>query len=677
MTSASLVAGGGLGRRRARRAARPPGAIQTLRRGLRLVPEFRRGLGVTVLLALAATAGRVVVPLAVQQTLDHGLLRPGGADLGLIERMVGFSALAVLLTAAAAYLLNYRMFRTTETGLAALRVRAFRHIHDLSMLHQQAQRRGSLVSRVTSDVDQMSVFMQWGGILVVASIGQLLVASVLMAFYSWQLTLLVYACFVPLTWAVPRLQRRLAEAYKRVRERVGDLLGAVAESVVGAQTVRAYGVEERTAARIDRAIENHYRASVRAQAWTAVVFTTGELAAGLANAAVVVVGVLLGLDGDLTAGQLVAFLFLVTLFIQPVQISTEALTEAQNALASLRRVLDVLDVEPDVTDPGPAGRPLPPGPLGVRFEHVHFAYPANTATLDAPPAATPVTQSLTGNGPAGGTASGGTAGNSTAGNSAAAAANGSAANGSAANGSVSAASAGPGRGREVLTDVDLEIAPRTKVAVVGETGSGKTTFAKLLTRLMDPTRGGVLVGGVPLREVPFDSLRSRVVMVPQDGFLFDATIADNVRYGQLAATDDEVTAAFVDLGLSDWLAGMPAGVLTPVGERGEALSVGERQLVAIARAYLADPDLLVLDEATSAVDPATEVRLQRALDSLTRGRTTITIAHRLATAEAADEIIVVDAGRVVQRGSHSTLVSQPGVYARLHASWASHRRNLN
>jgi putative ABC transport system ATP-binding protein len=642
VTSASLAAG--WSRRRARRAAKnPSGALLTLRRGLRLVPEFRRGLGVTVLLALTATTGRVVVPLAVQQTLDHGLLRPGGADVALIQRMVALSAVAVLVTAVAAYLMNYRMFQTTETGLAALRVRAFRHIHDLSMLHQQAQRRGSLVSRVTSDVDQMSVFMQWGGILVVASIGQLLVASVLMAVFSWQLTLLVYACFVPMAWVVPRLQRRLAEAYRKVRERVGDLLGAVAESVVGAQTVRAYGVEERTAARIDQAIDNHYRASVRAQAWTAVVFTTGELAAGLANAAVVVVGVLLGLDGDLTTGQLVAFLFLVTLFIQPVQISTEALTEAQNALASLRRVLDVLDVEPDVTDPGPAGRPLPAGPLGVRFEHVHFAYPANSAGLDGP---------LPGAGPA---PSGKPA---------------------ASTGDV-AGLAGLERGREVLTDVDLEIAPRSKVAVVGETGSGKTTFAKLLTRLMDPTRGGVLIGGVPLPEVPFGSLRSRVVMVPQDGFLFDATIADNVRYGRLDATDAEATAAFVDLGLADWLAGLPAGLHTPVGERGEALSVGERQLVAIARAYLADPDLLVLDEATSAVDPATEVRLQRALDSLTRGRTTITIAHRLATAEAADEVIVVDAGRVVQRGPHSALVNQPGVYSRLHASWAAHRRVLN
>jgi putative ABC transport system ATP-binding protein len=291
-----------------------------------------------------------------------------------------------------------------------------------------------------------------------------------------------------------------------------------------------------------------------------------------------------------------------------VQIGTEVLNEAQNAIAGWRRVLGVLDTPADVADPGTTGRTLPRGPITVRFEHVSFAYPGGPTVLD---------------------------------------------------------------------DIDEVLTPRSRVAVVGETGSGKTTFAKLLTRLMDPPGGRVLVGGVPLREVPFASLRSRVVMVPQDGFLFDATIAVNVRYGRLDASDAEVHDAFVDLGLEDWLATLPAGVQTPVGERGEALSVGERQLVAIARAYVADPDLLVLDEATSAVDPATEIRLQRALDSLSRGRTTVTIAHRLATAEAADEVIVVDAGRVVQRGAHHALVGQPGVYSRLHASWAAHRRNLN
>jgi putative ABC transport system ATP-binding protein len=207
------------------------------------------------------------------------------------------------------------------------------------------------------------------------------------------------------------------------------------------------------------------------------------------------------------------------------------------------------------------------------------------------------------------------------------------------------------------------------VAIVGETGSGKTTFAKLVTRLMDPTEGRVLVGGVPLTDVAFASLRERVVMVPQDGFLFDASVADNVRYGRPGMTDASIAAAFDDLGLGGWVEGLPDGVATAVGQRGESLSAGERQLVAVARAYVADPDLLVLDEATSAVDPATEMRLIRALDALTTGRTTLTIAHRLSTAERADEVLVVDAGRVVQRGRHEELVDVPGVYARLHSSW--------
>lgn len=228
-------------------------------------------------------------------------------------------------------------------------------------------------------------------------------------------------------------------------------------------------------------------------------------------------------------------------------------------------------------------------------------------------------------------------------------------------------------GPKVLHDVDVEIAPGSRVAVVGQTGSGKTTFAKLLTRMMDPASGRILVDGVPLDRVRFSSLRERIVMVPQDGFLFDATLADNIRYGRPGATDDDLLLALTELGLGDWLDGLPAGLDTPVGQRGESLSAGERQLVALARAYIADPDLLVLDEATSAVDPATEVRIQRALDGVTRGRTAIAIAHRLSTAEAADEVIVFEAGRVVQRGPHAELAARPGVYADLHRSWIAQR----
>jgi len=221
----------------------------------------------------------------------------------------------------------------------------------------------------------------------------------------------------------------------------------------------------------------------------------------------------------------------------------------------------------------------------------------------------------------------------------------------------------------------VTIGARRRVAVVGETGSGKTTFAKLLTRLMDPTEGTVVLSGVPLTDVRFASLRRRVVLVPQDGFLFDATVAENIRFARPELTDDELALAVTELGLADWVETLSHGLDTPVGERGEALSVGERQLVALARAYVADPDLLVLDEATSAVDPATEVRLQRTLDAVTRGRTTVAIAHRLSTAEGADEVIVFDRGRVVQRGPHATLVAQAdSIYGRLHAAWLEQTR---
>jgi len=586
------------------------GAWRTLVRGISLSPELRVGLAWTVVLALVATAGRAIVPVAIQQTIDDGLGADGaGVDLVAVSQIVAFAAVAVLITALASGWMNYRLAAVVETALSNLRVRAFRHIHDLSMLHQATQQRGSLVSRVTSDIDEISRFMGWAGLNLITAVGQLTIATLVMALYSWQLTLIVLVVFVPFVLVARWFQKRLTVAYRLVREKVGDMLGILAETVVGAPVVRAYGIEHRTQRRLDERIEDHRRSAVRAGTLSSLFSGSGELFGAIATAAAVVAGVWLGVGGEVTAGTVLAFLFLITLFVDPVLIASEVINEGQTAIAGWRRVLDVLDLEPDVADPGEDGLVLPPGPIGFRFADVAFRYPR----------------------------AGETARNAS--------------------------------GPFVLTGVNETIEPQTRVAVVGETGSGKTTFAKLLTRLMDPTEGQVLIDELPLDRLRFASLRRRVVMVPQDGALFDGTIADNVRMGSPGATDQQLELAFLELGLSDWVEELPRQLATRTGERGGSLSAGERQLVALARAYVANPDLLVLDEATSAVDPATELRLQRALAGLASGRTTVTIAHRLSTAETADEVLVFDRGRVVQRGHHHQLLEEGGVYGALHASW--------
>jgi putative ABC transport system ATP-binding protein len=224
-------------------------------------------------------------------------------------------------------------------------------------------------------------------------------------------------------------------------------------------------------------------------------------------------------------------------------------------------------------------------------------------------------------------------------------------------------------GRPVVRDVNVRIEAGAHVAIVGQTGSGKTTFAKLLARLADPREGRILLDGVDLRDIDPAARRARIRMVPQDGFLFDLSVLENVRVGHEGANDGDVRRAFDELGLTEWVTTLPDGLGTPVGPRGESLSVGERQLVSLARAHIGNPGLLILDEATSSVDPATELRISEALRRVSAGRTTVTIAHRLSTAEAAEWILVFDDGRIVERGTHRELVDAGEVYARLHERW--------
>lgn len=589
------------------------GVLATLRRGVQLSPELLQGAWLTLLLAVVAALGKVVVPLVVQQAIDTGTsVSDPDVPHVLALALVGVGVL--LVSAMCSALVNVRLFRSSEAGLATLRVRAFRHVHDLAVLTQGTERRGALVSRVTSDVDTISLFVQWGGIMLLVSALQILVSTAAMLTLSWQLTIVVWVCFVPMVLFSRAAQRRVSERYTAVRRRVGAMLGAISEAVVGAETIRAHGAQSRTQRRVDAAIEATRRAMIRAQVMVSVAFSSGVLVANGVLAAVVAVGVLLGVHGDITPGRLVAMIFLAQMFAGPVQMATEILNELQNAVAGWRRVIDVLDTPVDVADPGEDGVDSPRGPAQVSLHGVSYAYPG---------------------------------------------------------------------GPPVLRDVTLDLPAGRRVAVVGATGSGKTTLARLVCRLVDPLEGQVLLDGVDLREISGESLRRRVVLVPQEGFLFEGSVLDNIAYGLRPAPGQEpgrqqvreaVSAAVRELGLEDWCAALPRGLDTPVGQRGESLSAGERQLVAIARAHLAGGDLLVLDEATSAVDPATEVRIARALEQLTSGRSTLTIAHRLSTAEAADLVVVVDEGRVVEVGTHRELLAHEGLYAQMYAAWLAQTR---
>ncbi len=546
----------------------------------------------------------VIVPVVVQQVIDLEILDPDGVDVTGVLRRGGVALAAVVVAAVAARAAFVRLAINAATGLSDLRVTAFGHLHRLSILHVQAERRGALVSRVTSDISTIQDFMEWGGVGLVVGVAQVLLAMVVMFVYRWQLALLVVVGVVVYAVLLVWFQKILSRAHDRVRQRVADSLAALGEAISGTAAVRAFGAEDAMLRKVESNLDREFDEQFRAGALGATLFSSAEVFAGSITAGVVAVGVALGAASGVTAGTLVAFLFLVNLLVDPVQLLVETLDQAQTAGAGMRRILEVLDTPIDVADP-PGGVELPEGNLEVTAEQVRFRYPTGT---------------------------------------------------------------------DALRDVTVRIDAGSRVAVVGETGSGKTTFTKLITRLLDPTDGWLLVGGVPINRVAFSSLRSRVAFVPQEGFLFNTTVADNVRYGKLEASDAEVRAAFDDLGLGAWVDGLPQGLATQVGERGGNLSAGERQLVALTRAWITNPDLLVLDEATSAVDPALEVQLRRAIERLTAGRTSITVAHRLSTAEASDEVLVFDQGRLVERGPHAALMAMDGVYAALHADWMAGTR---
>lgn len=575
--------------------------VAALRRAFREAPVLGDKIWLPVLLNMGGTVVQLMIPVLVQLSIDRYFDGPGQVDMVAVLRIVAFGLLAVVLGGLLTRAGLVRLVKQATTGLSDLRVSVFDHLLRRSVLHVQTEGRGSLVARVTSDMWTLQQFMEWGGVMFLVNGTQVVASLAVMFVYDWRLALLVLVGASVYAASLLWFQRILRRRYDKVRSAVAASLTVMGEAISGLPSVRAYAAEQITQERVDEALESRFRAEFKAGHFGNVLFATSEIFAAALTAGVVVAGLLIGVGGGVSAGVLLAFLFLVNLLIGPVQTIVEILDFAQSAASGLRRIIEALDAPVEIVEPV-APVALPGGNLSIEFENVTYRYPT---------------------------------------------------------------------GPEVLSKVNATIGSGRRVAVVGETGSGKTTFGKLLVRLLDPVEGTVRIGGVDLRDVALVDLRRRVTFVPQEGFLATGTVAENVRYGMPNATDRDLRTAFIELGLDGWLDGLSARLETPVGERGSSMSAGERQLIALVRAWIAAPDLLVLDEATSAVDPALDVALRHAMERLTAGRTTVTIAHRLATAESADEVLVFDQGHLVERGSHRELLAKDGHYRRLYADWAA------
>ena len=575
------------------------GALIVLKRGLQVSPELRTGASLTVLMALIVAAGSLAIPVLIQQILDQGLRGEEGLRSNFIYISCAIAFLIVSFVIFAQRATYNRLVRVAETTILELRVRVFRHLHRLSLADHQEARKGILTARVTSDIETLSQFAQWGAIAWIVDSVIIVGTLTVMAIYSWQLTLVVIAIYLPIIPILKAIQQQQFLKYREVREAVSETLGQASEAVTAAPVIRSYGYQNSIRSKLERANQNQYRRQIRAHKFFALLAPVMDTFSALSIAGVIVAGSYLGPDMGLTSGEMIAFVFLTTILIAPIWELGEVLDQTQTALAGWWKILSVLDVPIEVHEPE-SGKKLKTGALEIEANNVNFRYRT---------------------------------------------------------------------GSQVLDDISIRIPAGTNVAVVGETGSGKTTFVKLLARIADPTSGQITINGVPIHEIDAESRHSSIQMVPQDGFLFDQTIRENVAFGKPHASEEEIQTAFHSLGLTDWLNKLPDGINTQTGSRGERISVGERQLVALARAQLANPGLLILDEATSAVDPETEVALVSALERLSQGRTTISVAHRLSTAEKADLILVFDQGKIVETGTHQELSTQNGIYEDLHNTW--------
>ena len=608
---------------------------RNLRGLLALLRPYRLRAALTIVALLLGTAASLAPPLLARAAIDDGIERHDFGKLVLVVVAFLVSALIVWgMTYAQTYLVGW----VGQRALADLRIRIFTHLQTLPIGFYESRPAGVLISRMTNDVEALDslvtdsvVTLFQSGLTLVGTIGILLYLDVKLA--------LITFCVLPLVLAGSLWFRIVsAGAFRRTRETIGAITAYLQETLSGIRVVRSFSQEPVHEAQFSELNADNVDANMTTVKLNAAYFPSVEMLSGVAVAAIVLYGGYQAIDGHISIGTIVAFVAALSNLFEPIQQLSQLYATYQSGMAALEKIFQLLDEQPDLSD-RPDAIELERIVGEVDFDDVSFAYK---------PRARRPARANTANG---------------------AVAIGTGANSAGANG----ADSDDAEPDEVLAldHISLQIPPGQTVALVGATGAGKSTMAKLIARFYDPTSGAVLVDGHDLREVSSRSLRSQMGIVPQEAFLFSGTVAENIAFGRTDASPEQIRSAAATVGAEEFIAELPNGYDTEIGERGTQLSAGQRQLIAFARALIADPRILVLDEATSNVDLHSEARIEQGLRRLLAGRTSIVIAHRLSTIRQAGRIVVLEHGRITEQGTHDELIDAEGRYYELYRDWAA------